>query len=86
MLEFDNIENSFRVAGRGVAYSSSKWRLPEDVWEPWDLSGEVVRLAGVEVKIIGVDAFAIGRSKSHPYTLPFALLVSFEDAEKIQWQ
>lgn len=83
MLEFENIEDCFEITGRGICFSSRDWRLPEGMWEPWDLTGEVVKLAGVEVKITGVDAFCIARSPSSPYRLPFALMVSFEDGEKI---
>ena len=83
MLQFDDPEDSFEIKGRGACFSSGKWKLPEGMWEPWDLRGETVKLAGVEVKITGVDAFCIARSPSSPYRLSFALMVSFEDGEKI---
>jgi len=86
MLRFDDPEDMFTVSNRGVAYSSVKWKLPEGMWEPWDLRGETVLLCGVEVKILAVDAFAIMRSPDHPYRHSFALLVSFEDAERINYE
>lgn len=83
ILDFDEPEDSFTIAGRGTCYSSSKWKLPEGFWEPWDLAGYQARICGTEVKIRGVDAFASPRSPSSPYSHPFALMVSDEDAEKI---
>jgi hypothetical protein len=83
MLEFNDPEDAFVVNGRGVCFSSGRWKLPDGMWEPGDLTGETVILAGAEVKVRGVEAFCIARSPSSPYRLPFALLVSFDDAKKV---
>lgn len=84
MLDFGHdIDDVFEIKGRGMAYCSNKWRLPEGMWEPNDLAGETVMLAGVKVKILGVDAFCIARSPSSPYRLPFALLISYVDSERV---
>lgn len=86
MRVLDGIEHSFEFKGRGIAFSASHWRLQEGEWEPWDITGETVLLNGVEVEVRGVDAFCSARSPESPYRHPFAVLVSYEDAEKVQWK
>lgn len=82
LLEFNDPEDVFEVTGRGVAFSSGRWRLPESVWEPFDLRGKTVLLCGQEVKVLAVDAFAIMRSPENPYGLSFAILISTDDAKR----
>jgi len=83
MLRFDDPEDSFVINDRGVCYSSGRWRLPEGMWEPWDLTGQTVLLCGKEVVVTGVDAFCINRSPDNPYRLSFAIMVDFETARKL---
>lgn len=73
ILEYNDPEDSFVITGLGRCCSSSRWRLPEGVWEPWDLTGRICKMDGVLYKIKGVDAFAINRSPSNPYRHSFAL-------------
>ena len=84
MRVLDDIQDSFPITGRGIAFSGP-WRLRFELgeWEPWDIRGETVLLGGVEVKVLGVDAFASPRSPESPYRHTFAVVVSEEDAERV---
>lgn len=45
------------------------------LFDPHQLDGWYVRIDGKTYLVLDADAFAIHRSKDHPYRLPFALLV-----------
>lgn len=85
-LVFDGGEYAFTLKNRGVAFCNSNWKLPEGMWEPWDMTGHPATLNGVEIKIQGVDAFASGRGPDWPYRHSFCILVDFETAEKLGWE
>lgn len=85
MRVLDNAHDRFEIKGRGIAFSGN-WKLQPGEWEPWDIRGETVLLNGVEVEVKGVDAFCSYRSPTQPYRHSFAVLVSYEDAEKIPWK
>lgn len=86
MRVLNDIEDSFKITGRGICFTSSRWKLEEGEWEPWDITGETVLLNGVEVKVTGVDAFCSMRSPESPYRQSFAVMVSEEDAERVNWK
>lgn len=85
-LAFDDPEDAFHISDRGWCYSSSKWKLPEGFWEPWDLAGYPASINGTPVTIRGIDAFCSARSPKSPYRGSFAVLVSDEDAERIDYE
>lgn len=84
MLEFDDYEDTFDITGRCATFTSSKFVLPEGMYDPDQLRGETILLCGVEVRVIGVETFAIPRSPSSPYRHSFGLGLSFEDGEKVR--
>lgn len=86
MREFNNVQDSFKINGRGTCFSSSRWKMAPGEWDPDCMVGETVLLCGTEVKIRGVDTFCIPRSPSAPYPYSFAIMVSDEDAERVQWK
>lgn len=86
MRVLDDIEDSFEIKGRGICFSSSRWKLQPGEWEPWDIRGETVLLNGVEVRVKAVEAFCSFRSPDSPYNHSFAVLISYEDAERVNWK
>lgn len=86
-LVFDGGEYAFTIKGRGIAFAHphSRWKLPEGMWEPWDMTGHPAIVNGVEVKISGVEAFCSARGPGHPYIHSFCLLLNEEDAKKLGW-
>jgi hypothetical protein len=86
-LVFDNAKVQFELKSRnGVAFAGPDWKLPEGMWEPWDMTGHPVTINGVETIIRGVDAFASMRSPSSPYRHGFCILVDYDTAKKLGWE
>lgn len=84
-LVFNHATSIFEISGRGVAFGGN-WKLPEGMWEPWDMSGHMATINSVEVKIVGIEAFASYRSPDSPYRHNFCIIVSVEDAQKLGWE
>jgi hypothetical protein len=82
-VEFNDPEDAFPITGRGIAFSSSRWFLPEGIWEPWDLSSRTLNFEGHRLKCMGCEAFAILRSPESPYRHPLALMFKPEDLEAV---
>lgn len=83
IVQLGSPEDHFTINGRGVCFSSSKFKCPPGIWEPWDLTGRPAHMNGIAVKIRGVEAFASGRGPDWPYQHSFAVLLNEEDANKI---
>lgn len=68
-------KDSFYIKDRGKVFFFNKEQLPNDLYDPSFLRGEIVEIDSVQYKVVGVETFAIARSKEHPYSLDFGLLV-----------
>lgn len=54
--------------------------IAQNVYDPDQLKDTIIRLDGREVKVVGIESFAINRDPDIPYTLPFAIYYEAIDA------
>jgi hypothetical protein len=71
-------EDSFEITGRGRVYTMGAEQIPEGMWDPCAIEGDVL-IDGVEHRVLGVETFAICRSPDWPYRKSFGLLVGESD-------
>lgn len=82
-VEFNDPEDAFPMHSRNaIAFSSSRWRLPEGIWEPWDLGSREINFDGHRFKCVGCEAFLNMRSPESPYRGSFALAFKVEELEE----
>jgi hypothetical protein len=55
--------------------ASIKEPLPEPLWDPVQLKGELVKIDGIFYTVAGAETYNIPRSPEHPYRKSFALMV-----------
>lgn len=63
----------YEIKGRGKVAVIDQ--MPEDEYDPNNFEGQTVLIDGKQYTVAGVESFAIGRSREHPYRLGFGLLV-----------
>lgn len=67
-----------RVKYRGFVIGVSKEQIPDGMWDPRDLLGEVVEIDGEFFLVNGVEMFKTIISPENPYKWDFGLLVREE--------
>lgn len=78
MRKFES-DVSYHVLNLGTGYVIPANQVPADLYDPDQLRGETVEMNGKICKIVGVESYAIGRSKdNHPYQLDFTLVIAEE--------
>jgi hypothetical protein len=63
----------FEIKDRGPVFTIET--LPDGIWHPFFLVGEIVEINDQLFKVIATEHFAINSTKEMPYTGSFGLLV-----------